>query len=233
MPGALVVTRGGVSAPPRRHPPHRGRRHRKPRRLHDPTSRFDDGGTNVFNPWRRSLGMRLRTRNLLLLLAVVPLGLAGCSETASLPAEGKARAAGVGSSAANATLEVPEAVERTAEFGWAAAVGVPTTGLDIQFLTTNGAELKLGKGYGRLEVEVAWSCATPTCDLHAYLYDVDGRVAGHAVGASPILLGVEAPPAGAWVVAAHADSAAGDVLGTFTFRAHPAPAAPEQAGAEA
>lgn len=122
----------------------------------------------------------------------------------------------------------PEPVTLTgaAPFGWSAAVGVPGTGIDAQRDASNAMTMDVPEGAKMLTVVATWTCATPMCDLHFYLDPADtagtltpnlARNGAHTMGASPLTLTVEAPAAGEWWAAVHADSVNTGLSGTFAY----------------
>jgi hypothetical protein len=109
-----------------------------------------------------------------------------------------------------------------ASFGWAAAVGVPTTGMDAQVMSTNAAAVDVPEHTARLLVEATWSCASPTCTLRGHLYDPTRSAVEHPTGDGSISIEIMDPATGEWLLGLHADSLAAQVEGTIVFTLLPA-----------
>jgi hypothetical protein len=118
----------------------------------------------------------------------------------------------------------PEPAEAESDFGWLAAGGAG--GTDAQAMSSNAMAHEVGKGAARLVANVTWMCASPSCELHAYLCAPDespvppplgSGCSGHAVGASPLSLVAEGPEPGEWRVSLHSDGATAGVSGTITM----------------
>lgn len=113
-------------------------------------------------------------------------------------------------------------------FGWVAAAGVPTTGIDTQVGSSNAMTIDVPEGATSLTVTATWTCANPVCSLHYYLGMPSPasfpptpamlmRDGAHAMGPSPLTLTVENPEAGTWWASVHADALAAQAAGTFTY----------------
>lgn len=151
---------------------------------------------------------------LLLALAAGCLGDHAAEQAADLPAADADRLG---------TAPGAEPTSQTTDFGWAAAVGVPTAGQDVEFMASNGDGRELGQGVRMLTANVTWTCGAAVCDLHAYLCapgEAEGpldRCALHAMGPSPLALVAADPEAGEWVVHLSSDGPVVDVSGTITM----------------
>jgi hypothetical protein len=123
-----------------------------------------------------------------------------------------------------AAVGAPEGpMNQTTDFGWMAAVGVPTAGQSVQVLASNADEREVGPDAHMLTAEVEWACSTPSCDLHAYLCSPDEDPTPlapcklHAMGPSPLSLMAQDPAPGRWFVWVASDGPQADVSGTFTL----------------
>lgn len=76
-----------------------------------------------------------------------------------------------------------------------------------------GGPVGVGPGALVMEVEAAWSCASPTCDLRLDLQGPGGTHAGGPWGGSPLRARVEAPAPGRWGVALFPDGVVAGVAG--------------------
>lgn len=106
---------------------------------------------------------------------------------------------------------------KEASFGWSAAVGVPG-GPNLQLMTSSNAmTLMVPDGAAVLAAEASWSCSTPTCTLHFYLYEPGATpgdsAAAHGAGSGSINLSVEAPRPGEWMLVAQSDTPTAEVEG--------------------
>lgn len=120
----------------------------------------------------------------------------------------------------------PTVVTDTKDFGWAAAVGVPTTGADAQFMAINAMGFTVPEGATKLTVNATWTCAPSPCTLHFYLRDTAQQsagpqlqqpAAGHSTGKGFAEIVLEPAAPGEWMVSVHADAAAVGVDGTFAY----------------
>jgi hypothetical protein len=114
-------------------------------------------------------------------------------------------------------------------FGWMAGVGIPTTGLDAQYMASNGASIPVPENATRLVVYTNWTCATPNCVLHVSLFDsknpatpgfppMPAKPVQAGQGAAAVKLEVLHPKAGDWLVAVHSDGPVAQVQGSFVFQ---------------
>ncbi len=103
-------------------------------------------------------------------------------------------------------------------FGWMAAVGAPT-GQDVQMMASNAMSIHVPEGAGSLGAGATWTCSSPTCELHFFLYPPGAgpgdAAAAHETGTGSVNLTVDAPEPGEWLLAAHSNAATMDVAGTM------------------
>jgi hypothetical protein len=166
------------------------------------------------------------SRPLLLTALLLAAALAGCSQPAPAPTD-SARVEEVAAPA-------PETLLGQGTFGWAAAVGVPTTGVDTEVGASNAITIDVPDGAKRLDVNATWSCVPSPCTLHLYLEAPNAGpnsplspAAAHGMGDGQATAGLDNPVPGKWWAALHADSPDAQVAGTISYVVQLGASAPE------
>jgi hypothetical protein len=140
------------------------------------------------------------------------------------PADEQAGAPGAAADGPNPNdsgVAAAEPVPQVTPFHWSAGAGAPVVPNGVQIMSSNGGGADVAEGAAHLHFDVAWTCSTPVCDLHACILAPDEKYAvtecpRRVDGPSPLAFDAEKPLAGGWKVVLFDTGASAGVDGTIT-----------------